>query len=103
MALEDKEHATFDRVLVLKPIEGKKPLNTLGAADPRLFTGENTIHGVRDKQTCLWRIHYEKGLPPPKLRNKFTSFSKLFDYARDYFKSRNVEITEVKNVKNSNS
>ena len=92
---------TSDRVLVLKVMDGKKPLNTLGAADPRLFTGENQIHLLMDKQTSLWTIRYSQGLPPPKLRNKFTTFAKVLQFVTDYFKSRNIEVIEVKNAPNS--
>lgn len=77
-------------------MDGKKPLNTLGASDPRLFTGENTVHAVMDKQTCLWTIRYQHGLPPPKLRVRYTSFNKLKQAASDYFKIRNIEIVDVK-------
>lgn len=92
----DKGYFSPDRTLVLKPMEGKKPLNSLGTADPRLFNGENTVHAVMDPQTTLWSVKYLKGLPPPKLRNKYTSFSKLKNSVEDYFRTRNVEIVDVK-------
>ncbi len=92
----EKGYFSADRTFVLKPVEGKKPLNTLGAADPRLFTGENVVHAVMDRQTTLWSIKYSKGLPSPVLRNKYTSFSKLKSDLTDYFKKRNIEIVDVK-------
>lgn len=96
MAQKDKGYFSPDRVLVVRPIEGKKALDTSGKTDPRLFTGENTVHAVMDKQTLLWTIRYEKGLPPPKLRNKYTSFSKLKKEMDTYFSTRNIEIVDVK-------
>jgi len=92
----DKGYFSADRTLVLKPMEGKKPLNTIGTADPRLFTGENTVHAIMDRQTMLWTIRYQNGLPPPKLRNKYTSFGKLKKAMDEYYKTRNVEIVDVK-------
>lgn len=96
MAQSDKGYFSPDRTLVLKPIEGKKPLDTRGVTDPRLFTGENTVHAIMDKRSMLWTIKYAQGLPPPKLRNKYTSFSKLRAAMDDYFSKRNVEIVDVK-------
>jgi hypothetical protein len=96
MAQSDKGYFSADRTLVLKPIEGMKALDTRGLTDPRLFTGENTVHAVMDRSTMLWTIRYAKGLPPPKLRNKYTSFSKLRKAMEDYFRTRNVEIVDVK-------
>jgi hypothetical protein len=49
MAQADKQVISSDRTLVLKPIEGKKPLSSIGATDTRLFTGENTVHAIMDK------------------------------------------------------
>lgn len=92
----DKGYFSPDRTLVLKPMEGKKVLSTGGAADPRIFTGENNVHAIMDPHTMLWTIRYQHGLPPPKLRNKYTSFSKLKRAMDDYFAKRNVEIVDVK-------
>lgn len=86
-----------DRVLVLSVIEGKKPLNTLGIADPRLFTGENKLHAVMDQQTTLWTFKYEQGAVPEALRRlSFTSFKMLKQYADDFYNKRNIVIKEVR-------
>ena len=85
-----------DRILVLKVMAGKKPMSTTGAADPRLFTGENKLHAVMDQQTCLWRMKYDMGIVPEPLKASFTSFKALRQYAESYYGKRNIEIVEVK-------
>jgi len=87
-----------DRVFKLRPMEGKIATNSAtGIIDPSLFKEDgNRLHGLMDGETCLWYYKYEKGALPPALRDQtFTSFSKLNSYATDYFRTRNVEITEV--------
>ena len=91
---ESKMH-TPDRVLVLSVMEGKKPLNTVGTSDPRLFTGENKLHAVMDQQSSLWYLKYDMGVVPPPLQGRFTSFDALFKHAVGYFFHRNMEIKEV--------
>ncbi len=85
-----------DRVLVLKVMEGMKPLNTSGVADPRLFTGENKLHAVMDEQSCLWKFKYDMGIVPEALKGNFTGFKALKKFADSYFNKRNIEIVEVK-------
>lgn len=85
-----------DRILVLKPMEGKTALSSTGAVDKRLFNGENTLHAVYDDMKGLWRMNYDVGGLPGGLQEKFTSFPQLLEHARSYFKRRNVNITEVK-------
>lgn len=85
-----------DRVLVLKVIEGRKPLSTSGVADPRIFTGENKLHAIMDLETCLWRFKYDMGIVPEPLKGNFTSFTALKKFAIGYFNKRNIEIVEVK-------
>jgi hypothetical protein len=86
-----------DRVFNLKLIDGKTAVGSTGQLDPTLFKdGGNKLHGLMDGETCLWYFKYEKGALPPALRDQtFTSFSKLQKYAEDYFRTRNVEISEV--------
>lgn len=90
--------ATNDRVLVLKIIEGKSPKDSAGVVDTRLFTGSNKLHGVYDERTGMWNMRYETGALPGALQQKFISFEQLEDFARKYFKTRNVEIVEIINV-----
>lgn len=92
---ESKPHSP-DRVLVLKAMEGKKPLNTSGVADPRLFTGENKLHAVMDPESCLWKLKYEMGIVPDGLKGTFTGFKALKKFADEYFGRRNIEIVENK-------
>jgi hypothetical protein len=91
------QERSSDRILVLKPLEGKSTLSSTGLVDRRLFTGEiNNLHAVMDKQTSLWTLKYERGEVPNAFKQKFTSFSRLFSFAEDYFKKRNLEIKEIK-------
>lgn len=85
-----------DRILVLKTIDGEKPLSSKGLVDPRLFTGENKLHAVMDMQTTLWHLKYDQGIVPPPLKCQFTSFKMLRQHATEYFRSRNIEIVEIK-------
>lgn len=85
-----------DRILVLKVKEGMKVLSTTGAADPRLFTGENKLHAVMDTGTCLWRMKYDMGIVPEPLKGTFTGFKQLRKFAEQYFDKRNIEIVEVR-------
>jgi|SRR5579872_997681 len=96
---EESKMRSPDRILVLKPIEGKKPLDSGMRVDPRLFKeGDDTnrLHGVMDLETSLWSLKYEKGSVPPALSGKFTGFKQLLDAATSYYNQRNIEITQVK-------
>src|SRR5258705_8640485 len=48
-----------DRILTLKIVDDKAPLNSTGLVDKRLFSGENKLHAIADKQTGLWFFRYE--------------------------------------------
>lgn len=85
-----------DRVLVLKTIDDKKPLSSKGLVDIRLFTGENKLHAIMDQQTSLWSFKYDQGIVPVPLKCHFTSFKALKSHADNYFRTRNIEIVEVK-------
>lgn len=87
---------TPDRVLVIKPMDGKKPKDVLGNTDPRLFSGENKLHAIMDTQTTLWKLSYEMGNIPQPLKCQFTSFKALRQHAEEYYNKRNIIITEVK-------
>lgn len=84
-----------DRILKLKPKEGEKPLSSTGLVDPRLFTGENTLHVVRDSVNLLWYFQYDMGGLPEPLKGRFTTFEKAFKHAKDYLDRRNINIEEV--------
>lgn len=87
---------TPDRVLELSIMDGKKPLDSIGNSDKRLFTGENKLHAVMDTQTTLWKLKYEMGAVPEQLKGEFTSFKALRQHAEQYFNKRNIEIKEVR-------
>lgn len=84
-----------DRVFVMAPIDGKAPKDSLGLTDPRLLTGENRLHAIKDPETCLWYFKYEDGGIPERLKCMFTGFKDAKKYAEMYYNTRNIKITEV--------
>lgn len=84
-----------DRLLVVKPMEGYKPLSSTGLVDPRLFSGENRLHAKKNAQGTLWEMKYDAGSVPELLKVKFTTFDQLYDYAKKYFNKRQLDIVEV--------
>lgn len=84
-----------DRVLVLSVMEGKKPMNSTGTADPRLFNGTNKLHCVMDTQSNLWSFKYDMGGLPEPLKCKFTTFTAAKKFADSYYNPRNIEINQV--------
>lgn len=84
-----------DRVFILGPIDGKKPLNTAGMVDSRLFTGENRLHAILNEQNSMWSLKYDSGILPLPFRQYFTSFGKAERQVRDYYAKRNVEIKQI--------
>lgn len=89
-----KERRT-DRIVYLKPVEGKFSLSSGGVTDQRLFTGENKLHVVKDSRNNLWFFKYDAGGLPEPLRQRFSNFDIALDFARKYFLKRNVEITGI--------
>lgn len=89
-----KNH-TPDRVLVLKPKEGHTAKTTGGLVDKRIFTGENNIHAIMDPEYGHWHVKYDSGTVPQQLQQRWTSFSKLYEFVKQYYDKRNIEITEV--------
>lgn len=90
----DKIRST-DRVAVLEVMDGEKPLSSMGLTDPRLFTGENRLHIVKDTQRNIWAFKYEQGGVPEPLKQKFTDFGRALKHAQDYYKTRNIKIVDV--------
>lgn len=84
-----------DRVLVLKAKEGMSPKSSSGLIDKRLFTGENNIHAVMDPEYGHWYVKYDAGTVPTPLQQRWTSFSKLYEFVKGYYSQRNIEIKEV--------
>lgn len=92
----DEKAQTNDRVLVLKARENQNSLDSKGLIDNRLFKGENQLHALMDTQSLLWTMKYDKGGLPEPLKQSWTSFKRLFEYAEKYFDKRGVDISEVK-------
>ena len=84
-----------DRVFKLKIADSKKPKNSLGMVDSRLFSGENNLHVKKDPETCFWYFEYDMGAVPGPLKHKFTGYSAAIKHVTLYFKTRNIEIEEV--------
>jgi hypothetical protein len=87
-----------DRILVLRPMEGKTALSTKGEPDKRLFTGENKMHAIMDPQTLLWSVKMDSGSVHQPLKQKFTSFGKLLEFVKQYLATRNIEVVEIKSA-----
>lgn len=81
-----------DRTLKLERIDPKKDV---GLFDPEVFKGKNNLHVVMDPSTCLWSFKYERGLVPPALKDRFTSFNVAKQQAELYFATKNIRIVEV--------
>lgn len=89
------KQAKTDRLFTLEIIDGKKPKNSTGMVDPRLFGGENQLHIQKDKETNFWYFTYDKGLPPKELRCMFTTFPAALRHAEQYYFYRNLTIKEI--------
>lgn len=93
----DSNIRSSDRVLNVEQIDGKAPRSSTGMVDPRLFTGEQKLHLKMDPQTCLWYFQYSNnGQLPEPLKGRFTGFKPGLKFAEEYFKKRNIKITQVK-------
>lgn len=90
---KEKMHSD-DRILKLQVIDGTKPKTSQGITDPRLFTGENEIHAIRNEWN-YWVLKYKQGNLPPALDQSFTTFDKLLQHTTAYFLTRNVSVTSV--------
>jgi len=88
-----------ERELIIKPVDGKKTLDSAGVVDTRLWKGGNSIRAFMG-DTGLWYFKYDQGILPDALKVQFTSVNKLIAFAKDYFGKRNLEIVEVKNIHN---
>ena len=84
------------REILLAPMGGKNTLSSSGMIDNRLFNGENKLHATLDMRTGMWHLHYDIGGLPGGLKGNWTLFSELESHVRNYFKTRNVVVTEIK-------
>ena len=89
------KNRSSDRILVLSKIEGLPSLTSKGLVDDRLFNGGNRLHAIMDPEYGFWSVRYDEGLVPQPLQQRWTSFTRLFDFVSGYFKRRNIEIKEI--------
>lgn len=96
--MDDKANLrSFDRILKLEVQDKKLAKSSTGVVDTRLFSGGQELHLTMDIQTNLWSFRYSNnGLLPQPLQGHFTSFTKGYEHAKNYFDKRNVRIAEVK-------
>src|SRR2546423_2194148 len=92
---KDNKLLSTDRAMILEPIPGKETLATSGMIDNRLFKGECQLRAVMDPQFSLWDIKYNMGILPEPLRQRFTSFKGLYNYASKYFEKRGIRVAKV--------
>jgi hypothetical protein len=86
-----------DRILSLSVVDGEKAKSSTGLVDTRLFTGDQQLHLKMEPETCLWYFQYSNnGMLPQGLQGKYTGFKAGIKMAEDYFRKRNIRITEIK-------
>ena len=95
---ENKNHAPT-REIIIKPMEGFKTLDSAGVVDTRLWKGGNSIYAIMG-DGGIWHFQYQSGILPEALQGKFTALSKLVTFAKEYFRKRNLEVVEVKDLYN---
>ena len=83
-----------DRVISLRPMEGKTVRDVSGMTDPRSFTGENKLHALFDENTQLWYLKYDSGALPNPLKQRWTNFTILLKDVKMYFAKRNIVAEE---------
>lgn len=86
-----------DRTLILEVMDGEVAKTATGTHDPRLFTGEQNLKLKMDPESCLWYFQYtNNGLLPGGLKGRFTGAETALRHATNYFKTRNIKITAVR-------
>ena len=93
---ESAKMRSYDRVILLKPMEGKEVLSSTGKVDPRLFDGGNKLHGIYNVNTGLWELKVENGSIAGGLQGQFSDFERLLIHVTSYFNRRNIEVVGVK-------
>lgn len=81
-----------DRILILAKID--EETKDMGLVDPKILQGKNKLHCYIDQG--MWFFRQEHGLVPGPLRNKYTSFQMAKADADAYFRTRNIQIIDVK-------
>lgn len=67
----------------------------IGIIDPTVFTGKNRLRILMDPVTTMWFYRYDRGVIPPQLQGKFTTFKKAFKKGEAYFAAKNIKITDI--------
>lgn len=93
--VEGAKMRSYDRVILLKPIEGKDTLSSTGKVDPRLFNGGNKLHAIYDVTSGLWGLKVENGSIAGGLQGQFSEFEMLLNHVTSYFGRRNIEVMGV--------
>lgn len=93
--VESAKMRSYDRVILLKPMEGKEVISSTGKVDPRLFNGGNKLHAVYNVNTGLWDLKVENGSIAGGLQGSFSEFEQLLIHVTSYFGRRNIEVTGV--------
>lgn len=101
MTNTDVKVHTNIRELILKVKDGTKPISSIGLVDPRLFKRDNRLYAYLDPISLLWRVKYAMGGLPEELKQNWTKFSYLLDYIKVYYAKRNVEVSEVIDIKDA--
>lgn len=93
--VEGAKMRSYDRIILLKPMEGKEVISTTGAVDPRLFKGGNKLHAIYDVTSGLWGLKVENGSIAGGLQGQFSEFEMLLNHITSYFNRRNIDIVGV--------
>lgn len=67
-----------------------------GLLDPGVFEGKNRLRIVQDTSTLMWSFKYDRGVVPPALKNKYTSFKLAKEDAESYFKAKKINVVGIK-------
>lgn len=86
---------SYDRIILLEPMEGKEVISSTGKVDPRLFNGGNRLHAVYNVNTGLWDLKVENGSIAGGLQGSFSEFETLLNYVTSYFNRRNINVIGV--------
>ena len=93
--LELGKMRSYDRVILLKPMEGKEVISSTGKVDPRLFSGGNKLHAVYNISSGLWELKVENGSIAGGLQGQFSEFEQLLNHVTSYFGRRNIDVIGV--------
>jgi hypothetical protein len=80
---------TYDRELKLERS------GDIGIIDPTVFTGKNRLRIMMDPVTTMWFFKYDRGVIPPQLQGRFTTFKKAYGKGETYFKAKNIKIKDI--------